>query len=98
MVQQWDGLYALTHFGSMAEFWAWAQGDGRSTFRDAPPLPGAIEAIKRIGAKHRVVHRQLQVRLGHPRLAGLAGRPRGAGTRGALPVGQDAGRLRHLPR
>lgn len=54
MVQQWDGLYTLTHFGTMAEFWAWAQGDGRSTFRDAPPLPGAIEAIKRIGQQHRV--------------------------------------------
>ena len=54
MVQQWDGLHKLTHFGSMAEFWAWAQGEGRSTFRDAPPLPGAIEAIKRIGARHRV--------------------------------------------
>jgi 5'(3')-deoxyribonucleotidase len=54
MVQEWDGLHRLTHFGSMAEFWAWAQGEGRSTFRDAPPLPGAIEAIRRIGAKHRV--------------------------------------------
>jgi 5'(3')-deoxyribonucleotidase len=54
MVQQWDGLYRLTHFGSMAEFWRWAQGDGRSTFRDAPPLPGAIEAVKRIGRQHRV--------------------------------------------
>ncbi len=54
MVQQWDGLYRLTHFGSMHEFWDWAQGDGRSTFRDAPPLPGAIESIKRIGQRHRV--------------------------------------------
>jgi 5'(3')-deoxyribonucleotidase len=54
MVQQWDGLYTLTHFESMAEFWSWAQGDGRSTFRDAPPLPGAIEAVKRIGREHRV--------------------------------------------
>ena len=54
MVQQWDGLYTLTHFTSMGEFWRWAQGDGRSTFRDAPPLTGAIEAVKRIGARHRV--------------------------------------------
>ena len=54
MVQQWDGLYRLTHFESMAEFWHWAQGDGVSTFRHAPPLPGAIEGIKRIGQKHRV--------------------------------------------
>ena len=54
MVQQWDGLYTLTHFRSMAEFWEWAQGDGVSTFRHAPPLPGAIEGIRRIGQKHRV--------------------------------------------
>lgn len=54
MVQQWDGLYELTHFGSMEEFWRWAQGQGRSTFRDAPPLPGAIEAVTRIGMRHRV--------------------------------------------
>lgn len=54
LVQRWDGLYKLTHFGSMADFWAWAQGDGRSTFRDAPPLPGAIETITRIGERHRV--------------------------------------------
>ena len=54
MVQQWDGLYRLTHFESMAEFWSWAQGDGVSTFRHAPPLPGAIEGIQRIGQRHRV--------------------------------------------
>ena len=54
MVEQWNGLHELTHFESMAQFWKWAQGDGRSTFRDAPPLPGAIEAVKRIGRKHRV--------------------------------------------
>jgi 5'(3')-deoxyribonucleotidase len=54
MVRQWDDIHALTHFESMAAFWAWAQGDGRSTFRDAPPLPGAIEAIIRIGQRHRV--------------------------------------------
>jgi uncharacterized protein len=55
MVDRWDGLHSLTHFGSMDEFWAWAQGEGRSTFRDAPPLPGAVEAITRIGRRHRVV-------------------------------------------
>ena len=55
MVDRWDGLHSLTHFTSMDDFWAWAQGDGRSTFRDAPPLPGAIEAITRIGRRHRVV-------------------------------------------
>jgi 5'(3')-deoxyribonucleotidase len=55
MVVQWDGLHRLTHFDSMDSFWAWARGAGHSTFRDAPPLPGAIEAIKRIGTRHRVV-------------------------------------------
>ncbi|MEX1296173.1 MAG: hypothetical protein AB1Z67_08380 [Candidatus Limnocylindrales bacterium] len=54
MVQRWDGLHTLTHFPSMGHFWRWAQGEGRSTFRDAPPLPGAIEAVQRIGARHRV--------------------------------------------
>jgi 5'(3')-deoxyribonucleotidase len=53
-VQQWDGLHDLTHFPTMADFWAWAQGNGRSTFRDAPPLPGAIEAVRRIAARHRL--------------------------------------------
>ena len=61
MVQQWDGLYRLTHFGSMAQFWAWAQGDGRSTFRDAPPLPArhAPSWLTRQGPVHpnqRAVH------------------------------------------
>jgi 5'(3')-deoxyribonucleotidase len=55
LVRRWDGLYRLTHFESMEAFWTWAQGAGRSTFRDAPPLPGAIEAITRIGKRHRVV-------------------------------------------
>lgn len=54
MVQEWNGLHSLTHFESMGEFWTWAQGDGRSTFRDAPPLPGAIESVRRIGQRHRV--------------------------------------------
>ena len=54
MVQGWDGLHGLTHFADMAEFWGWARGDGHSIFRDAPPLPGAIESIRRIGQRHRV--------------------------------------------
>ena len=59
MVQEWNGLHGLTHFATMGQFWEWAQGDGRSTFRDAPPLPGAIEGIKRIGAKHRVYFKRV---------------------------------------
>ena len=44
-VTSWDGLHQLTHFESMPSFWEWARGDGHSIFRDAPPMPGAIEAI-----------------------------------------------------
>lgn len=51
----WDGPERLTHIGSMDEFWAWARGDGRSTFRDAPALPGAVEAVNRIAVQHRLV-------------------------------------------
>jgi 5'(3')-deoxyribonucleotidase len=54
-VVHWDGPEILTHFGSMNEFWTWARGDGRSTFRDAPALPGAIEAAHRIARRHRLV-------------------------------------------
>jgi 5'(3')-deoxyribonucleotidase len=54
-VRQWDGPERLTHFASMDEFWAWARGDGRSTFRDAPALPGAVEAVDRIAQRHRLV-------------------------------------------
>jgi 5'(3')-deoxyribonucleotidase len=54
-VLRWDGLEDLTHFPSMAEFWEWARGEGRSTFRDAPALPGAIEAVRRIARRHRLV-------------------------------------------
>lgn len=55
MVQRWDGLHGLTHFGSMAGFWDWVRAAGRTTFRDAPALPGAIESIRRIAQHHRVV-------------------------------------------
>jgi 5'(3')-deoxyribonucleotidase len=54
-VQDWDGPRILTHFGSMREFWAWARGAGRSTFRDAPALEGAVEAANRIADRHRLV-------------------------------------------
>jgi len=54
LVREWNGLHTLTHFETMGQFWKWAQGEGRSTFRDAPPLPGAIETVKRIGRRHRV--------------------------------------------
>jgi len=53
-VRQWDGLERLTHFASMAEFWEWARASVPSTFRDAPALPGAVEAVQRIGRRHRL--------------------------------------------
>ena len=55
MVREWDGLERLTHFRSMTEFWEWARGQVHSTFRDAPALPGAVEAARRIAQRHRLV-------------------------------------------
>jgi 5'(3')-deoxyribonucleotidase len=51
----WDELHRLTGFVTMDEFWAWARGDGRSVFRDLPPIPGALEALRELAARHRVV-------------------------------------------
>jgi len=53
-VSMWEGMHRLTHFESMAEFWDWAQADRPSIFRDAPPLPGAIESLGRIARRHRL--------------------------------------------
>jgi 5'(3')-deoxyribonucleotidase len=53
-VTMWDGMHHLTHFDSMAEFWDWARADSPSLFRDAPPIPGAIESLGRIAREHRL--------------------------------------------
>lgn len=50
----WDALHALTEFHSMAEFWDWSRGDGRSVFRDLPPVPGAIDALHELAREHRI--------------------------------------------
>jgi 5'(3')-deoxyribonucleotidase len=50
----WDELHALTAFRSMAEFWAWARGEGRSIFRDLQPMPGALESLRALAADHRI--------------------------------------------
>lgn len=55
MVRRWDGLHRLTSFATMPEFWLWARGEGRSVFRDAPPLPGAVESARRIASQHRLI-------------------------------------------
>jgi len=51
----WDELHAQTRFPSMAEFWEWARGDGRSVFRDMDPVPGAIESLRLLAMEHRIV-------------------------------------------
>jgi 5'(3')-deoxyribonucleotidase len=51
----WDELHRLTGFDTMHEFWAWAQGDGRSIFRDLPPIPGALETLRDLSRRHRLV-------------------------------------------
>ena len=84
---------ALTQFGSMAEFWDWARGDGRTMFRDAPPAARRHRGRCGARARHRLVIVSATLRLGHPRLAGLAGRARRARPRGPLP-GCGAGRGR----
>ena len=54
-VLRWDGLHGLTQFEDMDAFWAWAQGDGHSVFRDLPAMPGAIETLQALARRHRVV-------------------------------------------
>lgn len=51
----WDELHRLTGFQTMAEFWAWARGDGRSVFRDLPPIAGALETLADLATRHRIV-------------------------------------------
>jgi 5'(3')-deoxyribonucleotidase len=51
----WDELHRLTGFDSMDGFWAWAKGDGRSVFRDLPPMPGALDGLRDLARRHRIV-------------------------------------------
>ena len=51
----WDELHRLTGFDTMEAFWTWARGDGRSVFRDLPPIPGALESLRDLAARHRIV-------------------------------------------
>jgi 5'(3')-deoxyribonucleotidase len=54
-VQRWEGLHGLTHFADMDAFWTWARADGVTIFRDLPPIPGAIETIRDLARRHRIV-------------------------------------------
>ena len=51
----WDELHRLTGFDTMEAFWTWARGDGRSVFRDLPPIEGALEALRDLAQRHRIV-------------------------------------------
>jgi 5'(3')-deoxyribonucleotidase len=51
----WDGLHRLTRFETMDEFWEWIGDEEPTVFRYAPPLPGALEAVRRIARSHRIV-------------------------------------------
>ncbi len=46
-VVEWDAPTLLSHFGTMSEFWRWAEtcAEGRSIFHGLDPYPGAIEAL-----------------------------------------------------
>jgi 5'(3')-deoxyribonucleotidase len=54
-VQRWEGLHGLTHFEDMDAFWTWARADGATIFRDLPPIPGAIETVRDLARRHRIV-------------------------------------------
>lgn len=51
----WDGLHRLTHFGTMDDFWDWAQAGRASIFRDLPLFEGAIETLTELAHDHRIV-------------------------------------------
>lgn len=56
MVQEWDAMVALTRFHSNAEFWEWARNDhGPGLFRNLPTIPGARDALDRLGRNHQIV-------------------------------------------
>lgn len=50
----WDQMGTLTGFADMDGFWTWARGDGRTVFRDLAPLPGAIETLHDLAARHDI--------------------------------------------
>ncbi|MDP8903786.1 MAG: hypothetical protein M3N29_00460 [Chloroflexota bacterium] len=54
-VVMWDGLQRLTHFESMDDFWEWARGGPASVFRHLPLIEGALDAMQRLAAEHRIV-------------------------------------------
>lgn len=58
MVVSWDGLYQLTHFPDMGEFWRWARnhGGGPTVFRHLEAYTGAVETLRRLNREgHDIV-------------------------------------------
>ena len=56
MVDHWDAIPDLTHFGHMGDFWRWAADlDGASLFRHLDPYPGAVEALIGLARDHHLV-------------------------------------------
>jgi 5'(3')-deoxyribonucleotidase len=55
-VVAWDSIPSLTHFRHMGEFWNWAQDhDGHSLFRHLDTYHGAVEALRRLERRHKIV-------------------------------------------
>jgi 5'(3')-deoxyribonucleotidase len=55
-VKAWDAIPSLTHFEDMGQFWKWARDhDGHTLFRHLDPYPGAIDALRRLSRKHKIV-------------------------------------------
>ena len=56
LVVTWDGVHELAGFASMDEFWQWARGADRpSIFRNLPTFPGALDALRDLASRHRIV-------------------------------------------
>jgi hypothetical protein len=51
----WEAVPDLTHFGDMEAFWAWAREGPASVFRDLPLHEGAVDTLRRLAHRHRVV-------------------------------------------
>jgi len=55
-VTTWGAMTEIAHFADMEEFWSWAAASSRPTiFRHLPLYPGALDAIKRLSARHDIV-------------------------------------------
>ena len=51
----WEGVPELTHFEDLEDFWAWARQGPATLFRHLPLYRGAVEALRALASRHRVV-------------------------------------------